>query len=127
MSMTSSSTVVGAFRSPSAAEQAMGTLYHAGFQREQMRNLVPAHSASFFEGLKSFFSGEPSRTGNNEGDPLDDLTALGLSDRSAKYFADEYSKGSTVVIVNTSGHEQEALRILHQCGAYDAEMKLADG
>ena len=125
MSMTPSSTIVGAFRSPSAAEQAMGTLYHAGFQQEQICDLVPTHSAGFFEGLKSFFSGEPSGTGNDTGDPMNDLTAHGLSTQSARYYADQYSKGNTVLIVNTSGHEQEALRILQHYGAYDAEMKLA--
>jgi len=39
------------------AEQAVEALYHAGFEQEQMRYSVPGNAGSFFEGLKSFFTG----------------------------------------------------------------------
>ena len=43
---------------------------------------------------------------------------MGLSDEEARYYAEEYNSGSTILAVDAPDREQEALSILHQYGAY---------
>lgn len=110
MSVTPSSTVVGVFRDRSMAEQAIEALYDAGFTQEQIHYSVPGSSGKFFEDLKSLFTGP--------GDSLvNDLTSMGVSDEDARYYANEYQNGNTILAVHAAGHEQDALSILHQYGA----------
>src|SRR5579885_1349019 len=115
MSVTPSSTVVAAFRDRWAAEQAMEALYDAGFSREQMQYVVPG-TGSFFEELKSFFTGTPTYHSDLAGS----LSEVGLSDEEARYYASEYEQGNTILVVMTAGREQEALNILGRYGAYNA-------
>jgi len=117
MSVTPSSTIVGVFRDRSAAEQAVDALYNAGFGNEQIQYSVPSTSGSFFEGLKSFFTG----TSDSEGNLANDLTNMGLSDEEAQYYSNEYNNGNTILIVRAAGRETEAMNVLRQYGAYNAE------
>ncbi|HLG66014.1 MAG TPA: hypothetical protein VKY19_29120 [Ktedonosporobacter sp.] len=119
MSVTPSSTVVGIFRDRAMAEDAIGALYDAGFQREQIRYSMPGNAGGFFEDLKNMFTGASSTDTN--GDHLtDDLTGMGLSDEEARYYTDEYNNGNTILTVQAANREQEALSILHQHGAYNS-------
>lgn len=117
MAVTPSSPVVGVFTDRSMAEQAVGALYNAGFEHEQIRYSVPGTSGSFFEGLKSLFTG----TSTNGGNLATDLTSMGLSDEEARYFSNEYSNGNVILAVQARGREQEAMSILHQYGAYNSQ------
>ncbi len=116
MSVTPSSPVVGVFTDRSMAEQAVGALYNAGFEHEQIRYSVPGNSGSFFEGLKSFFTG----TSTNGDDLANDLTSMGLSDEEARYYSNEFSNGNIILAVQARGREQEALSVLHQYSAYNS-------
>ena len=116
MSVTPSSPVVGVFTDRSMAEQAVGALYNAGFEHEQIRYSVPGTSGSFFEGLKSLFTG----TSPNGDDLANDLTSMGLSDEEARYYSNEFRNGNIILAVQARGREQEALSVLHQYSAYNS-------
>ena len=117
MAVTPSSPVVGVFTDRSMAEQAVGALYNAGFEHEQIRYSVPGTSGSFFGGLKSLFTG----TSTNEGNLANDLTSMGLSDEEARYYANEYSNGRIILAVQARGREQEAWSVLYLHGAYHSQ------
>jgi hypothetical protein len=117
MAVTPSSPIVGVFTDRSMAEQAVGALYNVGFEHEQIRYSVPGNSGSFFEGLKSLFTG----TSTNEGNLANDLTSMGLSDEEARYYANEYSNGRIILAVQARGREQEAWSVLYQHGAYHSQ------
>jgi hypothetical protein len=116
MSVTPSSPVVGVFTDRSMAEQAVGALYNAGFEHEQIRYSVPGNSGSFFEGLKSLFTG----TSPNGDDLANDLTSMGLSDEEARYYSNEVRNRNIILAVQARGREQEALSVLHQYRAYNS-------
>ncbi len=117
MSVTPSTTIVGAFRDQSAAEQAVNALYNSGFGQEQIQYMVPGTSGSFFEGLKNFL------TGTNEGGEnlADDLTGMGLPDTDAQYYANEYNNGNPILIVRAAERGTEAINVLRQYGAYNTQ------
>ena len=117
MAVTPSSPVVGVFTDRSMAEQAVGALYNAGFEHEQIRYSVPGTSGSFFEGLKSLFTG----TSTNEGNLANDLSSMGMSAEEARYYANEYSNGRIILAVQAHGREQEAWSVLYQHGAYHSQ------
>jgi hypothetical protein len=117
MAVTPSFPVVGVFTDRSMAEQTVGALYQAGFEHEQIRYSVPGNSGSFFEGLKSLFTG----TSPHGGGLAHDLTSMGLSDEEARYYSNEYSNGNVILAVQARGREQEAWSILHQYGAYNSQ------
>ncbi|GCE21342.1 hypothetical protein [Dictyobacter kobayashii] len=79
MSVAPSPTVVGVFRDRSAVEQAIEALYRAGFAQDQIRYSVPGSSGSFFDDLKSLFTGTSAEAGNL----INDLTSMGLSNEEA--------------------------------------------
>jgi HAMP domain-containing protein len=115
MSMNPHSTVVGVFRDRSMAEQAMAALTDAGFSRDQIRYAGPGSSGGFFEDIKSLFTA-PGATVENL---AHDLTGMGLSDNEARYYADEYNNGNTIIAVKAPGREQEAMEVLNRYGAYN--------
>ena len=117
MSITRSSTVVGIFKDRAVAEQAMEALYRTGFEREHIHYSVPGASGGFFEDLKNLFTGSDST-----GSIADDLTAMGLSEEEARYYSNEYNAGNTLLTVQAAGHEQDALNILRQAGAYNSRV-----
>ena len=115
MSTSTSATVVGVFRDRALAEQAMQALYNAGFSRDQIRYAGTGPSNSFFEGIKSLFTG-PVASG---GDLANDLTTMGLSEEEARYYANEYNNGHSIVAVKAPSHEREAMDVMHSYGSYD--------
>ncbi|GHO53073.1 hypothetical protein [Ktedonobacter robiniae] len=115
MSVTPSSTVVGVFRNRSQAEQAIEGLYGAGFAHEQIRFSAPGTTGSFFQDLKSLFTGNDTTSSTI----ARDLNGLGFSDDDALYYASEYSNGNTLLTVQSPGREEEVLGILHRYGAYN--------
>lgn len=117
MSVTSSSTVVGVFGNRAVAEQAMDALSTLGFERESMHELVPGSSAGFFEELKSFFTGNEPAPTTDEDKLARNLMGLGLSNEQARYYAQAYNQGYTLLTVQTAGREQEVLGVLYQYGA----------
>jgi hypothetical protein len=117
MAVTPSFPAVGVFTDRSMAEQAVGALYQAGFEHEQIRYSVPGNAGSFFEGLKSLFTG----TSPHGGGLAHDLTSMGLFDEEARYYSNEYSNGNIILAVQARSREQEAWSILHQYGAYNSQ------
>ncbi len=110
----STSTIVGVFRDRAIAEQAMESLQHAGFDRDQIRYAGPGTIGSFFDDIKSLFTG-PNTPGNAL---VNDLSNMGLSDEEAQYYANEYNNGNSIIAVKAIGREQEAANILQGFGAY---------
>jgi len=118
MSVTPSSTVVGVFRDRSMADQAVNALQDAGFAGDQIQYVSSSSSGSFLEGLKSLFTG----TNDSGGNLTDDLTGMGLSDAEAEYYSNEYNNGHTILVVRAAERGTEAMNILRQYGAYNADM-----
>lgn len=122
MSVMPSSTVVGVFGDRSMAEQAIEALHNAGFEHEQIRYSVPGTSGGFLGDLKSLFTG----TGAGGNDLANNLTSVGLSDEEVRYYSNEYNKGNVILAVRAPEQEQEALRIMHQYGAFNVGVKPED-
>src|SRR5215475_5173963 len=117
MSVTSSSTVIGVFGNRAVAEQAMDALNAIGFERNDMHVLVPGSTGSFFEELKSFFTGAETTPADDDDKLVRDLMNMGFSNEQARYYSQAYNQGSTLLAVRAPGREQEAMGILHQYGA----------
>jgi hypothetical protein len=119
MSINQRSTVVGVFSDRSLARQAVDALRNAGFNQDQIRYAGPggtgSASGSFFEDLKSLFTGQDTTRGNL----ASDLTDMGLSNEEAQYYAQECDQGHSVIAVNAPGREQEAMSLLKSQGAYN--------
>ena len=91
-----------------------------------MSDMIHNPSNSFFGDLKGFFTGASANTSYSGGDASNPLIALGLSREAAQYYANEYSQGNPVLVVNAQGREQEVLDILSRYGAYNAQIKSTD-
>ncbi|QBD77891.1 hypothetical protein EPA93_18585 [Ktedonosporobacter rubrisoli] len=110
------SAAVGVFKDRSMAEQAVNALLDAGFSHDQIRYATAGSSSGgFFNDLKSMFS-TSSVTGSNL---VSDLSHMGLSNEEARFYANEYENGNSIVAVNAPGHEQDAMNVLHKQGAYN--------
>jgi hypothetical protein len=113
--MPSTSTIVGVFRDRATAEQAMEELQNTGFDRDHIRYAGPGTVGSFLDDIKSLFTGP-----NASGSVLaNDLSNMGLSDEEARYYANEYNNGNSILAVNATDRKQEAANILHRYGAYN--------
>jgi len=55
------------------------------------------------------------------------LTGMGVPEEEARYYQSEFEAGRVIVTVNAPGRQQEALDILQRNGAYDANMRTAQG
>jgi hypothetical protein len=107
------STIVGVFTDQATAEQAVQALEDAGFDHEQIWYSSPGGASSFFEDIKSLFTGTDAVSGNL----VNELTGMGLSDEETRYYANEYRGGRSVVAVKAPGSEQEAMAVLQRYGA----------
>src|SRR6266568_794927 len=108
------STVVGVFTDQAMAEQAVQALEDTGFGHDQIWYSSPGGASSFFEDIKSLFTG----TGTVSGNLVIALTDMGLSDEEARYYANEYRSGHSVVAVRAPDREQEAMALLQMYGAF---------
>lgn len=107
------STIVGVFTDRAMAEQAVQALEDAGFDHERIWYSSPGGASSFFEDIKSLFTGTDTVSGNL----VNALTSMGISDEEARYYANEYRGGRSVVAVKAPGSEQEATAVLLRYGA----------
>ncbi len=108
------STVVGVFGNRASAEQAVQALEDTGFGHDQIWYSSPGGASSFFEDIKSLFTG----TGTVSDNLVKELTDMGLSDEEARYYANEYRSGHSVVAVRAPDREQEAMALLQMFGAF---------
>ncbi len=108
------STVVGVFGSRAPAEQAVQALEDTGFGHDQIWYSSPGGASSFFEDIKSLFTGTDTVSDNL----VNALTDMGLSDEEARYYANEYRSGHSVVAVRAPDREQEAMALLKMYGAF---------
>src|SRR5713101_5219998 len=108
------STVVGVFGSRAPAEQAVQALEDTGFGHDQIWYSSPGGASSFFEDIKSLFTGTDTVSDNL----VNALTDMGLSDEEARYYANEYRSGHSVVAVRAPDREQEAMALLQMFGAF---------
>ena len=108
------STVVGVFGNRASAEQAVQALEDTGFGHDQIWYSSPGGASSFFEDIKSLFTG----TGTVSDNLVKELTDMGLSDEEARYYANEYRSGHSVVAVRAPDREQEAMALLKMYGAF---------
>ncbi|HEU0002049.1 MAG TPA: hypothetical protein VFQ36_14200 [Ktedonobacteraceae bacterium] len=92
--------VVSVFKDNGQAQQAIADLEQAGFRADQIRYSV-------------------KRGG---GGIADDLQRMGIPDREANFYNNEFDQGHTIVTVNTNDHQQHAYDILMRDGGYDANM-----
>lgn len=92
--------VVSVFRDNAQAQKAIADLEQAGFRADQIRYSVK----------------------QSGGGIADDLTRMGLPDREASFYDNEFNQGHTIVTVNTDDQQQRAYDILMRDGGYDANM-----
>ncbi|BCL84159.1 hypothetical protein ccbrp13_66240 [Ktedonobacteria bacterium brp13] len=122
---TNRSPIVGIFDNRAQAENAIEQLYNAGVNSDRIRySGNPATetktdtSHSFMDDLKGLFTGA-STTGHRSVDIVNDLTAMGLDQDAAQYYAQEYETGHTILAVEPLGQQDEAMNILRSNGAHD--------
>jgi uncharacterized protein (TIGR02271 family) len=92
--------VAGVFAQESQATQALEALQQAGFSYDQV-------------GV--------AKQGQKHVNLQNDLLGLGVPREQARYYAQEFKAGRTVVSVRPDGREQEAHDLLHRYGGYDYE------
>src|SRR3954447_17329891 len=132
------SAIVGFFNSKNDAYHAVSELRDAGFTTDQiglairgegqaemttadvtnsdMAGQQEGEHRSFWQGVKDFFSGEPHESESNEF--RQSLGGMDLDqDRSDYYYRGIGGGGALVSVRADSGRQQEARRILQDCGA----------
>jgi len=122
MTTTDRATVVGIFNDDTQAQQAIEALQQAGFSDRQIT--YSGHGSSsggFLAGLKSFFTG----VDNNMGDAYQDLVGMGMSERDARAYSNEYEAGRSIVAV-TSDRAQDASALMSQYGGYGPGRRTSD-
>lgn len=92
--------VVSVFKDKAQAQKAISDLEQAGFSTDRIRYSV-------------------KRGG---GGIADDLRRMGLPEREANFYNNEFEQGRTVVTVDTSDRQEQAYDILMRDGGYDANM-----
>jgi uncharacterized protein (TIGR02271 family) len=116
--------VVGVFRERALAKQAIDELRHAGFRDDEIS--VDGHAAragGLIDHLASTLTGHEA----GDGKLSDELVSKGVPANEADYYQHQLEAGSTVVAVESYGHQQEAHDILHRFGAYDASSQQEEG
>jgi len=107
--------IVGAFSDTTLAERAVDALKDAGFSNDEIRYSGATTGGSFFDNLKSWFTGEEAAT---KGDVVQDLKNIGLPENEANYYAREYTAGHPIVAVRAAGREDEAMTVLRSNGSF---------
>lgn len=97
MTTSNRSFVIAVFKDNDQAQQAIQDLLNSGFSRDQIRYSV--------------------RQGG--GGITDDLVNMGIPQREADYYNNEFQQGHTVVTVNTRDKQQQAYDLLMRDGGYD--------
>jgi uncharacterized protein (TIGR02271 family) len=116
MTTTEHLIVVGVFRDHSQAAQAIEELHKAGCRDDKIRVGKTATASGLLDGLASRWNGFEV-----EGRTLpDELVSKGMSQDEADYYLKEFEAGHSIVIVESSGHQEEVRDILQRHGAYDA-------
>jgi hypothetical protein len=120
---TNRSPIIGVFDNRAQAENAIEQLYNAGVNSDRIRysgNLTTEADTShgLMDDLKGLFTGASS-TGHRSADIVNDLTAMGLDQDTAQYYAQEYKAGHTILAVEPQGQQDEAMNILRSNGAHD--------
>lgn len=124
MATTERPIVLGVFRDRSLAKQAIDELRRAGFRDDEIS--VDGHAAragGLIDHLASTFTGHEAGGGKLS----DELVSKGVPENEADYYQHELEAGSTVVAVESYGHQQEARDILHRFGAYDGSSQQEEG
>ncbi|MFL5659264.1 MAG: hypothetical protein ACJ8CB_34410 [Ktedonobacteraceae bacterium] len=119
MTTTERSMVVGVFTDHGQANQAIDALRNAGFNADQIR-LVERGTVGFLDSLKSLFTGPETTTAST----ADDFVKMGVPESDARFYENEIEAGHIIVIVKSTGHQEQALSILRQSGAYDITARL---
>src|SRR5690349_11731122 len=85
------STLIGVFSDIASAENAIEALHSAGFSGDQIRYSGHAGTGgSFWENVKSLFTGTAGNTSENV---VNDLMGLGLPQEEASYYAIQHQNG----------------------------------
>jgi hypothetical protein len=119
MTTSERSTVVGVFADRERADKAIDDLRRIGFSYNQIR-LAERGTGSFLDSFKSLFTGQQTVSSNTP----DDLRNLGVPEPDAHSYQRQLDAGRAIVIVNATGHIEQALAVLHQSGAYDISARL---
>jgi uncharacterized protein (TIGR02271 family) len=112
------SLLIGIFDDRATAENAIAQLRSAGFNNDQIlySSKASAENGGFMESLKNFFTGEQSSSSSQV---ASDLSAMGLSNDEANYYAREYQAGHSIVAIHPRERYREAVEILRNNGAYN--------
>jgi len=113
--------LVAVFHSYAQADQAINALLHAGFRHDQIS--LSQHTTShggFIQELKKLFLPEHE---TDDQSIVDSLTSMGVPLEDANAYQREYQAGHAVLTINTENRYQEALTILQQYEAYNADTR----
>lgn len=113
------SLLIGIFNDHPAAERTIAQLRGVGISNDQIfySNKASAENGGFMEGLKNFFTGGQSASPSQV---ASDLSAMGVSNDEANYYAREYQAGHSIVAVYPRERYREAVEILRNNGAYNS-------
>jgi hypothetical protein len=117
---TNNTPIVSIFNERGNAERAIEDLYNAGIPSDQISysrgSMSTNSSGGFLESIKHLFTVGHDRTSV---DVLNDLNNMGIPQEEAKYYAQQYDAGRTIVTVQQETMNQNALTILRSNGGYD--------
>jgi uncharacterized protein (TIGR02271 family) len=111
--------LIGIFDDHTWAENAIAQLRSADFSNDQIfySSKASTENGGFMESLKNFFTGRQPASSSQV---ASDLSAMGLPDDEANYYAREYQIGHPVVAVYPGERSREAVEILRNNGAYNS-------
>ena len=114
------SMVIGAFRDPALAQQALDELHQQGWNNDQAR-IIGRHSGGILTSLRGAFT--ERETAPEE----DELAHLDLPDEQRQLYSRERAAGSSLVAVQAGEHQLEVRDLLNRYGAYNVYIPLGLG
>lgn len=108
---TTSPPIIGIFNNNATAEHAIKDLNNAGYSANEIHYSGAAGKG--IGNLKSWVTGEEPAPAE---EIARDLKTMGVPTESANYCANEYKAGHPIVAVQSTGHEQETIKIVRNNG-----------
>jgi hypothetical protein len=112
------SVLVGVFRDPKQARDAIGAIRNAGFRTDDIGLLLWGRVDALAMAADTGAGREAALGAVARG-----LTGLGVPKEEARFYEEEASGGRTLLTMRAGGRHAEARDILRRYGAYDAESR----
>ena len=115
-------TVIGVFDEAGMADRTIDALQNAGFGSSQIYHTGrSASGGGFWAGLRNFFGGN---TSESESHVANDLEGMGVSEKEANYYENEYGSGHTILAVRADKDPENVWSIMQTNGAYNYSSRM---